>query len=79
MVRIRVTLADIRDVEKDTAVNDDKEADNRTVDGEKNEDEIVADVETDTAVNDDKEAEKRTIDGEKDEDEITLAAETSGI
>ena len=62
-------MADIKDVETDTAVNDDKEADNRTVDGEKNEDEIVADiqdVETDTAVNDDKEAEKRTIDGEKD-------------
>ena len=33
MVRIRVILADIRDVEKDTAVNDDKDADNRTVDG----------------------------------------------
>ena len=40
MVRIRVTLADIRDVEKDTAVNDDKEAEKRTIDGEKDEDEI---------------------------------------
>ena len=68
-------MEDSKDFETYTAVNDDKKTDNRAVNGEKDEDKIVADikdVETDTAVNDDKEADKRTIDREKDEDEINM-------